>query len=128
MIKVTIKGEVFSFDNERYPMSEAIEIEEGYGEPFFQWKAALYRGSTKALAGLVYLVLKRNGKGVTYGDIASGAYELFEEDIEVEREGGEDPTGPPSPADGGPTSEPSPSGSGSGRGSGSGSPSKRSTS
>lgn len=122
MIKVTIKGEAFSFDNERYPMSEAIELETKLGMPFHEWKVSLSAGSAKALAGLVWLVLKRAGRDVPWADIISGAYELTEDEIGIEREGGEDPTGPPSPTPGGSTSEPSPSDSGSGPGSGAGSP------
>ena len=122
MIKVVIKGEAFSFDNERYSMSEAIAIEEGLGLPFHEWKTSLYAGSVKALAGLVWLVLKRAGRDTTLKDIISGAYDLSEDDIAVEREGGPDPTDPPSPAPEGSTSEPSPSASGSAPGSGSESP------
>ena len=128
MVKVTINGEVYSFDHERYPLPEAIDLEEKIGMPFHAWKTAFYSGSAKGLAGFVYLVLKRNGKDVPLEDILSGAYELAWDDVDLEREGGEGPTGPPSSADDGPTSGPSPSGSGSGRGSGSGSPSRKSTS
>ena len=128
MVKVTIKGTVYAFDNERYPVAEAIALEEALGMPFSAWKTALYQGSAKALAGFVWLVLKRNGEDVPLADIISGAWDLAESDIEIEQEGGGDPTGPPSSADDGPTSGPSPSGSRSGRGSGSGSPSRKSTS
>ncbi len=122
MLKVTINGQVYPFDNERYPMSEAIELEEKLGMPFHAWKTALSSGSVKALAGFAWLVLRRNGQGTTLQDIISGAYDLSENDIEIEQEGGEDPTGPPSPADAGSTSGPSPSASGSGPGNGDGSP------
>lgn len=118
MLKVTIKGEVFSFDNERWPLSEAIAIEEGLGIPFHEWRASLYQGAAKPLAGFVWLVLKRNGKDVTLKDIISGAYDLVTSDVEIEPEGGEDPTDPPSPSPGGSTSGSSPSDSGSAPGSG----------
>jgi hypothetical protein len=119
MLKVTIKGEVFTFDGERYPVSEAIELEEKLGMPFGQWRAALGAGSVKALAGFVWLVLRRNGQPVPWQDIVTGAYELSDADVDIEQEGGEDPTDPPSPGDGSSTSGPSPSDSGSGPGSGS---------
>jgi len=121
-LKVTIKGEVFPFDNERYPVSEAIELESKLGMPFHAWKTALASGSVKALAGFVWLVLKRNGHAVPWEDIVSGAYDLAENDVEIEEEGGEDPTEVPSPKPGGSTSEPSPSDSVSAPGSGTGSP------
>jgi len=127
-LKVTVKGEVFSFDNERYPLSEAIELESKLGMPFHAWKTALASGSAKALAGFVWLVLRRNGRDVRWEDIVSGAYDLAESDVEIEEEGGEDPTGAPSPTGDGGISGPSPSDSGSGPGSGTGSPSPSSTS
>jgi hypothetical protein len=120
MLKVTIKGEVYSFDGERYPVSEAIELEEKLGMSFHAWRAALGNGSVKALAGFVWLVLKRNGQGVPWQDIVTGAYELSDSDVDIEQEGGEDPTSPPSPAPGASTSGPSPSDSGSAPGSGTG--------
>ena len=128
MIKLTINGETFSFDNQRYPLPEAIELEEKLRMPFGKWKADLYSGSAKALAGFVYLVFRRNGRDVPLEDILSGAYDLAWEDVEGEPEGGEDPTGPPSSEGDGPTSGSSPSGSASGPGSGRSSRSRKSTS
>ena len=128
MVKITINGEIYSFDDERYPLTEAIELEQKLGMPFAKWKSGLFEGSAKALAGFVWLVLKRNGKDVPMEDILSGAYEVIEGDVEIKREGGEDPTEAESPAGDGPTSASSPSGSGSGRGSGTASRSKSSTS
>jgi len=127
-LKVTIKGEVFPFDNERYPISEAIELESKLGMPFHAWKTALASGSAKALAGFVWLVLKRNGRDTSWEDIVSGAWDLAENDVEIEEEGGGDPTEVPSPTGDGSTSEPSPSDSGSGPGSGDTSPSPKLTS
>ena len=79
MLKVTIKGEVYSFDNERYPLSEAIELEEKLGVPFHEWRAGLSFGSAKSMAGFVWLVLKRNGQDVKLEDIISGAYDLVDQ-------------------------------------------------
>lgn len=118
MLKVTIKGEVFPFDNGRYPLSEAIALEEKLGIPFHEWRTGLSDGSAKAMAGFVWLVLKRNGRDTTLEDIISGAYDLSTSDVDIDEEGGEDPTGPPSPAPGDSTSEPSPSASGSAPGNG----------
>lgn len=118
MLKVTIKGEVFSFDHDRYPLSEAIELEEKLGMPYHEWRTGLAFGSAKSMAGFVYLVFKRNGRDIPLSDIISGAYELAVSDVTSEEEGREDPTDPPSPEPGSSTSEPSPSASGSGPGSG----------
>lgn len=124
-LKVTIRGETFGFDNERYPLSEAIALEEKLGIPFHQWRTDLTQGSAKAMAGFVWLVLKRNGRDTTLEDIISGEYDLATSEVDIEEEGGPDPTPAPSPAPGGSTSGSSPSDSGSAPGSGTGSPSKR---
>jgi len=122
MIKVVIKGEVFSFDHERYPLSEAIELEEGLGISFHEYRLGLQVGSAKSMAGFVWLVLKRDGRDTTLDDILSGAYELTTSEVVTEEEGGPDPTPAPSPAPGASTSGSSPSDSGSAPGSGTGSP------
>jgi len=99
MVKVTIRGEVYSFDNERYPLAEAIELERGTGMPFGVWRTTgLATGSSVALAGFAWLVLKRNGQKVPLEDIMSGRYELDTGDISVEEEGdGDDAAGPTPP-------------------------------
>lgn len=127
MLKVTVAGEVLSFDNDRYPLTEAIELEEKLGMTFAEWNRDFYRGSVKALCGLVWLALKRDGRGIPLADILSGKWPegggLCYEDIRVEMEGDEPgPTGASSPQDAGNTSEPSPSASPSGPGSGNTSP------
>jgi len=122
MLKVMIKDARYSFDNERYPLSEAIALEEGLGIPFHEWRTGLAQGSAKSMAGFVWLVLKRDGQDVPLTDIISGAYDLATSDVEVEDEGGPDPTEVPSPAPAVSTSGSSPSDSGSAPGSGTGSP------
>src|SRR6266702_1598386 len=99
MVKVTIGGEVFSFDNERYPISEAIALEEGLDMTYGEWQGALPRGSAKALAGFVWLVLKRDGRETPLADILSGKFPLNEDDVRVEAEGGPDPTAAPPSSD-----------------------------
>ena len=121
-LKVTIKGACYSFDNDRYPLSEAIALEEKLGIPFHEWRTSLTQGSAKAMAGFVWLVLKRDGQDVAWADILSGAYDLSTSDVDIEQEGGEDPTPAPSPPPGASTSEPSPSDSESAPGSGTASP------
>jgi hypothetical protein len=115
MVKVTINGEVYSFDNDKYRMSEAIELEKGLGMPFGEWEtSALGRGSAVAMAGFVWLVLKRAGRGVPLADILSGKFPLNTDDVLVKREGdggdeAEGPTIPPSPPAATSGSGPSPS-------------------
>jgi hypothetical protein len=125
MIKVTIKDEVYSFDNETYKLTEAIELEEALGMAYGEYQLGLARGSAKALAGFVWLVLKRNDQPVPLADILSGEYPLNEGDVRVEEEA--DPTDPPSGELPGNTSARSLKSSGSGRGKSPGSPSSSST-
>src|SRR6266496_2744479 len=95
MLKVTIKGEVYPFDNERYPLPEAIELEEKLGMAFGEWQLALPRGSAKALAGFVWLVLKRNDQATPLANILTGKFPLDESDVIIEAEGGDEPTAAP---------------------------------
>lgn len=111
MLKVTINGEVFSFEP-RYPLHERIAIEEGLGLTPEEWNQALDKGSPKAIAGFAYLVLKRAGRDIALADILSGAHEIAP-GIQIDGEG-DDAAGPTLPSSGstdGPGSEPSPSGS-----------------
>jgi len=110
LIKVTIKGDVFSFDNEHYPLSEAIDLETGLGMTFGEWQRALALGSARAAAGLAWLALKRAGQDVPLADILDGKYPLGTEDIDAEAEGEPGPTLPAaSTAASGSGSHPSPS-------------------
>jgi hypothetical protein len=130
MLKVTIKGEVYPFDNDSYPLAEAIELEEKLGMTFAEWNLNFYRGSAKAKGGLAWLVLKRDGQNVPCEDILSGKWPdggLGIDDILVEMEGEPDPTEAPSAPDGGNTSEPSVKSSGSPRPRSTRSPSPSST-
>lgn len=108
MLKVTIKDRVYSFDAGRYPLPEAIGIEEAAGVPFAEWQQALGRGSAKARAVFVWVVLKRDGQDVPLADILSGEYEVAWGDIGAEEEGGEPEPGPTSKTPSGSGSPPSP--------------------
>lgn len=111
MVKVTINGETYSFDESRYPLTEAIGLEEKLGIPFGEWQRQLRLGGAKAMAGYVWLVFQRNGRtDVPLEDILDGKYELLAGDIDIEAEDA-DPTAPPgdSPGASGTGSAPSPS-------------------
>lgn len=98
MIKITIKGEAFDFDNVHYPLSEAIDLERATGIPFGIWQTTgLASGSAVSLAGLVWLVLKRAGRDVPIADIMSGKYPLETIDISEQEDNGGDAAGPTSP-------------------------------
>jgi hypothetical protein len=96
MAKVTINGEVFSWDVSRKPLSEALAIENGLQCRYADWEADLQAGSARALAGYVWLVWRRNGKDVPLEDILSGAIEVDLEGLNIESDGEEaGPTVPP---------------------------------
>lgn len=113
MLKVTIKGEVFPFDR-RYPLHEAIEIEDQCGMSFGRYQEALVTGSAKAVAIFAWVVLNRNGRDVALADILSGKYELTTDDVTLEEEGEDVSPGkdlPSSTTTSGGGSPPSPTGS-----------------
>jgi hypothetical protein len=130
LAKVTINGEVYPFDMASRPMSEALVIEEGLGCTFTEWEAGVRKGSARAMCGMIWAVLHRNGhkesgREVEIKDILSGVFPVDLNEIEIDMDGDGDPTGPPrdpSSSTAAGTSGSSPKSSGSGRGSSGGSP------
>lgn len=99
MSKVTINGEVFGWDRSKRPMSEAIAIEEALHCNYAVWQDEVAAGRARALAGLVWLVLRRNGREVPIEDILSGAFDVDLNQLEFAAgEGDANPT-VPSPGD-----------------------------
>lgn len=101
MLKVTIEGEVFSYDETQHPLAEAITIEEKLGLPYGELQALLGRGSAKAMAGFVWSVLHRDGRDVTLESIVSGDHPVNTEEIRIEAE-----AEPPNPTGTGPAEDP----------------------
>lgn len=129
MLKITINGEVYAYDETTQPLDEAIAIEEGLGMSYGAFDSALKAGSAKAMAGLIWAVLRRNGRDVPLADILTGKYQVDANTVTLEQEGGENPTGetPSSPGTGGPISGSSPKSSAGPRRKSGGSASKSST-
>jgi len=99
--KVTINGEVFSWDPARKPLSEALAIEAGLKCRYVDYETDLAAGSARALAGFIWLVWRRNGRDVPLADILSGAVDIDLGDLDIEAEEGEaDPTNPIPPVSG----------------------------
>lgn len=97
MLKVSVKGEVFPFDETRYPMTEAITLEDGLGVSFGRYQEMLQLGHAKAVCGFTWAVLHRNGRDVTLADILNGSYELSTSDVDIAAEGEVEP-GPTDPS------------------------------
>jgi hypothetical protein len=103
LAKVTINGEVYPFDMASRPMSEALIIEEGLGCTFTEWEAGVRKGSARAMCGMIWAVLhrnghKENGREVEIKDILSGDFPVDLNEIEVDMDGDGDPTSlPPDP-------------------------------
>jgi hypothetical protein len=114
VLKVSIKGEVFSFDETRYPMAEAIQIEKALDVSFGKYQEMLAGGYASAASAFTWAVLHRNGRDVPLADILNGTFELDTADVDIKTEGeteGEGvpgPTGPSSTSTSGDGSPPSP--------------------
>jgi len=127
-VKIVLGGETFEYDGSKAPMSEALAIERVYERRYAEWQSDLAAGSAKAMCVLAWLIWRRDGRDVPFGDILDGKadFDLMEmlesmsEPAEAEKAAEADPTGPPDPAGtpgtGTGTSASSRSGSGSGRG------------
>jgi len=125
-VKIVLGGETFEYDGSKAPMSEALAIERVYERRYAEWQSDLAAGSAKAMCVLAWLIWRRDGRDVPFGDILDGKadfdlVEMLESMAEAqEAAAAPDPTGTPDPAGtpgtGTSTSASSPSGSGSGRG------------
>lgn len=126
MIKLTVQGVLYEFDNERLLLAEAREMKTLTGLTPPRWSVALDEGDADAVAALIFMAKKRAGETLRFSDLDTLDYadiemEFIGEDEEQEGEGeqpeaapGADPTGPPpssglTPSDGtGAISQPSP--------------------
>ena len=95
MAKIRINGELFDFDRDYKPMAEALVLEKTLGTTYGQWEQDLAEGSARAIAGLIWLVWRRNGREVDFADIESGAV-----DVNLAAFGAEDEEAPPGPTTG----------------------------
>ena len=111
MAKVRIGGEYFEYDFSRQPLEEMLALEKALGVTYGQWSSDRQAGSARALAGLIWLVWRRNGREVDFADIESGNAPVDLADFEIE-DAGEDPgpTTPPGGQEASPTTGASTSG------------------
>lgn len=115
MLKVTIKGQVHSFDKDNYPLHIAIQLEEQLGMSFGAFLEQLSLGSAKAVAGFAWAVLAAEGGDDVppLGDLLSGKFPLTMKEIGVaDDDEPPDPTSPGSLSTGGSGSARSPRSSG----------------
>ena len=97
MAKVRINGEYHEFDFSSQPLAEMLALETALKTSYGQWVNDRQAGSARALAGLIWLVWRRNGREVDFADIESGAVEINLADFDIEDgEQGPDPTTAPS--------------------------------
>lgn len=82
MAKITIGGEVFSFDFDLRPMSEMLALERETGMLFGQWEQEWRGGGAKATAIFCWLVWRRNGREVKWADFW-GPIEAGEKDFDL---------------------------------------------
>ena len=105
-MKVVINGETFEWDGTKAPMSEALAVERVYERRYAEWQTDLSAGSAKALCVLAWLIWRRDGRDVPFGDILDGTadFDLMEmmgslaEAAEAETAAEADPTPPSAPA------------------------------
>ena len=87
-------------------MSEALAVEKVYERRYAEWQTDLSAGSAKALCVLAWLIWRRDGRDVPFGDILDGKadFDLMEmmgslaEAADAETAAAPDPTPPSAPA------------------------------
>ncbi len=83
MRKVWINEELFADEGET-GMADAVALEEATGMTYAGWQIALSEGSAKALAAYAWLLWRRAGKTVAFGDVMSGEVPLNLESLRFE--------------------------------------------
>lgn len=89
MLKVTVDGQVYEYDSDRLLNTEAIALQKVTGMRMPEWTKALQEGDAYALTGLVWLLWRRNGREVPFGDVE---FDIATLDIQAEGEPQEVPT------------------------------------
>ncbi len=68
-MKITVDGQQYEFDQDRFMLSEARAIEKVCGVTFKEWGDLLSGGSMEALAALVWIVQKRENPELRFSDV-----------------------------------------------------------
>lgn len=111
-MKIILGGETFDYDGRVQPMSEALAIEKMYEKRYVQWQEDLNNGLLEAFCILAWVIWRRDGRDVPYGDIIEGKADFdvnemvkslmdgwaAEADAAKAAAAAADPTGPPDPA------------------------------
>lgn len=96
-VKVTIEGQVYEYDPERkVSLPEAIGLQKTTGWTPEEWEKAVTAGDAVAMAGLVWLVLRRAGQAVKMSDIERMENTSIDLDVEFDEDDQSeqpDPTG-----------------------------------
>ena len=105
-MKIVLAGETYEYDGTKAPMSEALAIEGVYKRRYAEWQQDLAAGSARAMCVLAWVIWRRDGRDVPFGDILDGTadFDLLEmlnsmaEAAEAETAAEVDPTPPSAPA------------------------------
>jgi hypothetical protein len=105
-VKIVLGGEAYEYDGSKAPMSEALAIEKVYERRYAEWQQDLAAGSARAMCVLAWIIWRRDGRDVPFGDIIDGTadFDLLEmltsmaEAAEAEAKAEADPTVPSDPA------------------------------
>ena len=92
MAKIRIDGIYYEFDRDCKPMAEMLALEKELGTTYGQWEEGLATGSAQALAGLIWLVWKRNDREKPLAEILASDINLG--DLAIEDDAPPDPTIP----------------------------------
>lgn len=87
MIKLTVEGQVYEFDQERLLLAEARQMKKLTGLTPPRWAEGIDEQDPDAIAMLVYMAKKRAGETLRFEDLDSLDYA----DIEMELVGEEEP-------------------------------------
>jgi hypothetical protein len=107
-MRVKIEGKEYEFDQKKLPLAEAIALEKVTGMRLPEWNEDFEKGSMLALAGMVWLILRRNGEQIKFSEIEDGSYPIDLAGIEWNRDDEDEPGGQDGEAASDPTAEDAP--------------------
>ncbi|MFJ9114482.1 hypothetical protein ACIRJO_02920 [Streptomyces sp. NPDC102394] len=86
MLKLTVEGVVYEYDDGRLLLAEAREVKTFTGMSVPRWSAGIDEADVDAIQMLIYLAKKRNGETLRFSDLESIDFA----DIELDRVDEED--------------------------------------
>lgn len=88
MLKVSVDGKDYEYNQEKLMASEASMVQRYLGRTIQEWTKGLDSGDVDCITALVWLIYKRDGQTVAFKDVDYdlGSFDMVDLDAEAEEE------------------------------------------